>query len=560
MTLLRKPGKAPVPQEHGASRGAIVMLLSFGGSSLFAYAYAVVMSWLLPVAAYGAVGVLQAVLLVGSTAVNSGVPWAVAHRISRHPEGGVSRTYIGAAVTGNALFGALLGGLVLAAIARGWAGLGRQGAGVAGVVATTVVVFAISAAFTGVLQGFMRLGAYGSVRASEAAVRFGAAVLLVAAGGGVLGAVSGFLFGGVVAVAWSAVALRGLPIASARLGGRELLSEYRDVGSFLVVMVCLAGLTYADLIGVSVFSAAATSAVSTGQYQAAIALSRVPVFLTLSAFTAIYPYAARESSHQAPTVGYAQLSLKFFMLLLLPMGLVFALMPQQVLGFFFPGKYAESSDALAFSGIAVIFLCAVYAWSLLLQASGRLRVATTVLPIALACEFVALAFLVPALGDVGAAVALALVASAALAALVVLGQPVLKLRVPLPHVARYLVAVGLWSLALALCPHDGRVVTAAWLAGAVIGYIALLAGTRLLTRADVTTLLGGLLFGHPPPGRLHAGHAPPSAKRLLFRAAPPRWKDRVHERAAPLVPAGRWCNRSRRWCNRSRGCRTRRWR
>lgn len=495
MTSTGRLAEALSPREHGASRGAIAMLLSFGATSVLSYAYAVAMSWLLPVADYGAVGVLQAVLLVGATAVNSGVPWAVAHRISRHPEGSVSRSYIGAAVAGNLVLGVVLGGLALAAVARGWAGLGQQGLAVAGVVAGTVVVFTISAVFTGTLQGFTRLGAYGAVRASETAIRFGAGVVLVVAGAGVLGAVSGFLIGAVVAIIWSALALRGLPITGARLDRGELLSQYRDVGSFLVVMVSLAGLTYADLIGVSLFSTAAASAVSTGHYQAAVAVSRIPVFLTLSAFTAIYPYAARESARQASDVGYARLGMKFFVLLLLPMGLVFTLMPQQVIGFFFPGTYAQSTQALALSGVAVIFLCAVYAWSLLLQASGRLRVATTVLPVALVCEFAALAILVPTLGDAGAAVALALVAGLAVVVLAVLGRPVLKLRVRPRQVACYLMSVGLWSLALVLCPHSGRLVTAAWLAGATAGYVALLAATRLLTRADFTTVLGGLLTG-----------------------------------------------------------------
>jgi O-antigen/teichoic acid export membrane protein len=483
------------------------MILSFTVTSLFAYAYAVVLSWLLPVAAYGLVGVLQAVLLVGSTAVNSGIPWAVAHRISSRPQSGVSRTYLIVAVVSNALFGACLAGLVFLWVRGESAGMEQIGFPVAAIVAATIPIFAVTAVFTSTLQGFLRLGAFGWVRAVETIVRFGAAVLLVELGMGIFGAASGFLIGGIAALVWAVTRMRGLPITDTKVRVTKLMSEYRSVGSFLLVMVSLAGLTYADLIGVKIFSPMSTSAVSTGHYQVAVALSRIPVFLTLAVFTAIYPYAARESSDQTQGVGYARLSLKFYVLLIVPIGLVFTLMPHQVIAFFFPPRYTESSGLLAISGVAVIFLCGVYASSLLLQASGRLWVAATVLPIALAAECITQAFLVPALGPPGAAVGLALTAGVTLTALVMLGQPVLRLPLTIRQAAWYALAISVWALALAVCPSEARLTTVAWLSGATIAYVALLKRTELLTREDATTLLGGIFSATrtrsalPKPGR-----------------------------------------------------------
>ena len=52
---------------HGAARNAIAMLVSLAATSAFTYAYAIALSWLLPIGEYGDVGVLQAVLLVTSS-------------------------------------------------------------------------------------------------------------------------------------------------------------------------------------------------------------------------------------------------------------------------------------------------------------------------------------------------------------------------------------------------------------------------------------------------------------------------------------------------------------
>ncbi len=491
--MIADPVDTLAPKEHGASRGSLAMLLSFAVTSVFAYAYAVVLTWLLPVAEYGVVGVLQAVLLIGYTAVNSGVPWSVAHRMSRRTQEPVGRAYVLAAAFGNAVLGACLGAVILVVMERRHGGLGQQSAGVTAVVAGTMVLFAVTAVLTSILQGALRLGWFGAVRAIEAIVRFVAAVVLVKLGMGILGALAGFLIGAAVALVASLIGTRGLPIA--RSAGRvaDLASEYKSVVSFFVVMVSLAGLTYADLIGVKALSPASSSAVSAGHYQVAVALSRIPVLLTLAVFTAIYPYAAREFSHQMSDIGYARLSVKFLVLFLVPIALVMAMMSGQVIAFFFPESYAASAQALEISGFAVIALCGVYAWSLLLQASGQLWIAAVVLPVALMGEVGALALLVPTRGTSGAAFALGSCAIVALGALMVLGRSTLRIAVSAWEAARYLVCVGVLAVALYICPHAGRFVTAAWAAGGLIVYLALLAGTRLLSRTDASTLLGGII-------------------------------------------------------------------
>jgi O-antigen/teichoic acid export membrane protein len=489
------------PKDHGASRGSLAMLVSFAVTSLFSYAYAVVLTWLLPTAAYGVVGVLQAVLLIGSTAVNSGVPWAVAHRISRQTPDPVSRRYVVTAIWRNAVFGACLGALAVVAMESGGGILGRQPGGVAAVVAATMVVFAITAVLTSVLQGYLRLGYFGAVRAFETVVRFAAAVLLVELGMGVLGAVAGFLLGGAAALGASAVAMRRIPITYARRRAEERMSEYASVASFFLVMVSLAGLTYADLIAVKLLTPASTSDISAGHYQAAVALSRIPVFLTLTAFTAIYPYAARESSSQTSEIGYARLSVKFLALFVVPIGLVLATVPRQAIGLFFPSNYAGSADTLAISGLAVIPLCGVYAWSLLLQASGRLWSAAVVLPLGLVGEVGVLALLVPPWGGPGAAAALGACAAVTLGVLVALGRRVVRASVSPRQSVRYVGTVTALALALHMCPRDGRLTTIAWVVGAMLGYVALLARTRLLTRGDVSTLLGGVMPRGGGPGR-----------------------------------------------------------
>lgn len=472
-----------------AAKGSFALLASFAVIAVLNYVFAIVMSWLLSVEQYGILGIAQAIVLLGATVTAAGFPWALAHLVARL-DGASGR----AAAFRSALFGNVSLGIGVAVLTAGIAvtGLLRPAGlyeSVLAVAALTIAVLSVNAVLAGTLQGLTRLGALGGIRTLEVLVKVGAGTALVLAGFGALGAVLGFLAGAMVATTVAAALLRGFPIRGGHSAvGRAVLAS---TGPIFIAMSGLALLAQGDILTLKLFSGEASEFI-VGQYQVAVTLARIPFFAAMALFGSVFPFVARHIDDDAMAGSYARLALKYTFLFIVPLTVVFVVLPDPVVMLFFSEKYEEAAPPLVFAAIATLVLTVAYGLAVLLQAAGSPAAPARVLLVAVPAEVGIAAFAVPRFGMIGAAIALA--AAAAIVALMLGPMVVRRFAIgarPGP-VAAYAVAIGVLAAVLLTVPHATRAETVVALLAGGLAYLIALTGLRLLTSGDIRVLGGAI--------------------------------------------------------------------
>ncbi len=473
-----------------AAQGSVALLGSFFIMAVLNYVFAITMSWLLPVDRYGMLGVTQTLLLLGGTVVGAGFPWALTSALSRAPGSADNVGAFRTALVGNSAIGIVLGAGLCGAGYAGWLPFGPEYRLLLPLASATIVVLAVGAVFTAALQGFLRFGALGVVRMSEVVVKFIAGVAAVGLGAGVAGATAGFLAGAVCSMVLSASLLRNFRFW--RGGGWGERQVYAGVFPLFVGMCSLAALVNADIIGLKLAGPAASADLLAGHYQAAVTLARIPIFLTLALFNAVFPYIAQHAERPDLAGAYATLALKYTLLFIVPIDIALIAIPGSVIGFLYPSDYGASATPLALAALGTIVLTLVHALTMLLQAAGHVRLPAVVLPASVILEVVSIAVLVPKLGTNGAPLAVLIAGGCGVIPLLLVTFRAFRLRLPLAGGLRYLAALAVFGLLLRFVPHDSRpgLVTAAVCAGTV--YVALLIALGLLTRSDIEKLGEGL--------------------------------------------------------------------
>lgn len=480
---------SPEHQHPPAARGGFALLAAFLVTATINYAFAVLMSWLLPIGQYGTLGVLQAYLLVAATAVSAGFPWALSHAIARRARQGPIPHLVGAALTFNALLGLGISLMLMAATFGGWLPLGRSDPTLLLLTAATVAVLAVGEVFAGALQGLVRLTGLGAVRAAEVVVKFSLGTLFVLLGAGVAGALFGFLLGALLAALLSGLLVRDVTLW--RATGLRELGVVRVAIPFFVSMFGMSVLMNADIVGLRVFSSPILAERLTGEYHVAAILARIPLFVTLTLFAAVFPYVVR---HATSIVGvdYARRAMKYMLLFVVPINVVLITLPEPVIGVFFSATFRSSAPPLAIAAVGTLLLSQAYALATLLLASGHRRLTAVVLPLTVALEFGALAWLVPSLGSLGAGMSLVVAGAAFVAMLLPRAIRTYGTVPPAKTVTAYVVALMTLAGLLRLLPHEGRLVTVVTIALSGLAYLLVLTVLRVITREDVDVAVGGL--------------------------------------------------------------------
>jgi N-acetylglucosaminyl-diphospho-decaprenol L-rhamnosyltransferase len=480
----------PEPARPGdgqtAARGSLALLLSFGVIAIVNYAFAVVMSWLLPIEGYGVLGISQAILLVTSTVVSAGFPWALAQIVARtgdaHARASAFRTALSANLRLGGAIALIVAGIALSGLIRPVDAYGPALV----IVALTTAVLAVNAILASTLQGLLRLDGLAFVRASEVVLKAIAGVALVAIGFGTTGAIAGFLVGAVLATALAAWLLRDFATDAGR--GHVDRNLLRAAGPFFVAMVGFAMVSQLDIVTVKAFSAELDADHLAGQYQVAATLSRVPFFAAMALFGAIFPFVARTLGQGDVARAYARLSLKYTLLFIVPIGVVLITIPDAAIRLFFSDKYDLSAAALRYTAGASIILALAYGVAILLQAQGQPRRPAVALAAAVPGQLLLAGVLVPALGLIGAALSMGAAAALVLALLAPSVIRSFDLRTEPRDVLRYAIALAAMSGLLLILPHTDRLTTAVDVVVASLAYVVGLAVLRLVTGRDVETL------------------------------------------------------------------------
>ncbi len=481
------------PPGTSAARGSTVLLFSFIIVALVNYAFAITMGYLLPVEEYGLLGVVQTILLFGSTVVGAGFPWALTRTIaaSDHPE--ASASAFQAALIGNVIVGVAIGVLLPLGTWQGWLPFGAQYRVPMLLAGATIATLAATGVFAAMLQGLLRFGQLGLTRIVEAVIKLGAGILLVLLGYGVNGTIGAFLGAALLSTLVATLSLRGVSLwRSEGWLGAHLRELSRSVGPLFIGQICLAALINVDIIGLKLFSPQGVSDQFAGEYQAAVTLTRIPIYLTMALLNGVFPFISRQAPRSELANIYATLALKYLLLFLVPLDIIFLVIPRPLIRFFFSTAFDASATPMAITAAGTIILVLIYGLAMLLQAAGQLRVQAWALPVTLAVEIAALYILVPRLETNGAGLALA---SAGICGLVLLLPATLRayvLRVPPRTALAYVVALAVFALLLRSFPDEGRFLTMSAIVVAGGGYVLLLIVLGLLRAEDVTLLSDGL--------------------------------------------------------------------
>ncbi|MCW0211862.1 MAG: oligosaccharide flippase family protein [Pseudonocardia sp.] len=489
--------------ERGAAGGSVVLLAGIVITAALNYGMGVALAWMLPPGEFGSVGMLINLLLLATSVLAAGFPWALARAVAKAagavPEAGDTDPENAAALKARAdstFRAALVGNVGLGLLLAGVFAVVQLGTGAilpgVGVVSTllaagAIVLLALGSVLLGALQGSRRFDAIGSSRVLEIGVKVVLALGLVGLVGiGVLGVAVALFVSAAVAAGWAWWSLRD------RWPGRGPIAGVR---AFAAAVPMAVGTTCFGLMGTldvlllgSIGHGAGVTVAVVGVYQAAAILARAPFFVGSALSDAVFPFIAG-----APTTADAHralmVALRWVPLVLVPLQLVLLVTPGSVLDAVLPGGYDSAAGLARVITVGTAGLIVADMLLKALFARGFANAVAARVPIAVGLQLVALFVLVPLFGATGAGWSFAV---GTWAATLLLGvfylARVRPSRVRGATLVRWLVAVGilaaiLGGAAVAPRPLDLLLV----LVGLAV-YAVLAVRTSLIPQRDVAVV------------------------------------------------------------------------
>jgi glycosyltransferase involved in cell wall biosynthesis len=336
-------------------------MVSLGTVSVLNYVYTAVLVWLLPARQYAVVGAVSSLLLVCGTVASASVPWVLAREIVR---AGDDRSRRQAAVSFCLL------GTAAEAVAAGVV-TGTIAAAYGNPMVVAVVIGSVVAIFTcattcGYLQGFERFGLIAALKLAEVVIKLGAGILLVRSGGGAAGAVAGFALGsGVTAVIGLWFMRPDLRLLRSSLTDRSLWSA---AGGLMAIQAGVAVLASLDVV---VGSLAIGDRARLATYEVAQILTRIPVFVATALSIIVFPRLVSPGPEgRQRTIGD---NIGLWLRVCVPLALVAATLPGEVVGRLFPSDYGDVSSVLALTAVAGLMMGAINLLSTYFQAAELYR-------------------------------------------------------------------------------------------------------------------------------------------------------------------------------------------
>jgi O-antigen/teichoic acid export membrane protein len=389
----------------------LVMLISFGGTSVLNYSFSIIMGWLLLPGDFGWLAFAQATILVAGLVLQQGFTWSLARAVA-NADGSRRDALVRGALVANLVLalamGATVGGLYVAGPLRP----GLETGTVAAIVGLTFLFISLAATARGCAQGSERFAMVASLQITEIVCKVLGGTALVLLGFGATGAVAGFLIGGMAATALGFYYLVGR--LGVRLDGRVELPSLRLAGPMFVALLGVSLLLNLDLAALKLFT---HERALVGYYQAGLVLANAPYYLvTVSIIQVLFVRLARLRDLTATQEAVGE-ALSLVVTLILPIEIVLIIAPEQALLALFPDSYASDASALQLLAIGNALLIVVAILSAAFQAVGRARVPALLLLTIVSLESLALRVVVPTREAIGAASVFAAAAAIALLAL-----------------------------------------------------------------------------------------------------------------------------------------------
>lgn len=475
------------------SRDTLLMMLVFIIGALLNYVYNIAMGWLLSPDQYGILGVTISFLSILSLFVGAAFPLTVAKFLSEDNEDDIKHRVFKSSLVGNLGIALLISSFFYALYTFRIIRLDSAYRPFVLLIILSMVLSSIGGVYNSALQGMFRFKKYGLIGIAMAAAKLIFAVLLVLLGLGAIGAFLGLI----------AAAIIGLLLAVAftadfkywKTGGwadKKIYSFALPMffGTFFMTLIM-----NIDLLGVKFLSENVLSDTLTGYYRSALILAELPVFVVGALMGAMFPYISKYSS----TINdYSNKTLKYTVLMIFPVSITLFVIPSSMIALVFPPSYAAAANALGILALGMGFFVIITALVGIFQAMHRPKVPPIILMFSVVIDVVALLFLVPEYGILGAAASTTIACASGLLGLtdVYSKYNSFKLELRYKNAVKILMAFILLGFLIFIFPHETRFLTFFDLVFSAAIYLFILFVFGLLKDDDIKIILTGFNFGN----------------------------------------------------------------
>jgi O-antigen/teichoic acid export membrane protein/LmbE family N-acetylglucosaminyl deacetylase len=327
------------------------------------YGYALVLTHILSSRGYANFAAAQALLLTAGTIAGSAVPWVLAYQITRPgADRRARRAAVAFAWTANAVAGLCAAAIVVAIASRllPWTGLTAVAAG-------TVLIF-LATTPGGWLLGRRSFATLAALRLAEVVLKIVAGLGLAFVHGGPTGPLTGFAVGSAAILLLGSYLMRG-DMSVGRSGAR-FAGSLRMTFGMTAVQGLVAALASVDVVAVALLPLSASTA---GNYQAAVVLARVPLFIAGGIAAVIFPLLADAHSR----VRLTETALLMYAAVAVPLLAAVVTVPPAIVGLVLPARYGQVSDLLPILGPSGVAIGLVALDATLLQSTQHYRRALT---------------------------------------------------------------------------------------------------------------------------------------------------------------------------------------
>jgi O-antigen/teichoic acid export membrane protein len=341
--------------ESAVASGARWITAAFVIVGMLNYGYALLLTHLLPVAAYARFAAAQGLILWASTVATVCVPWVLAQALIRarsDAERNSATRFAKLVSTASGLAAAVIVGVIAARFAGAAAALALA--------ISTFIVF-LGTATTGWLQGHERMRSLAALYVAENLLKNTAGVLLVVVAGlGATGALAAFGLGGIVMlVRWPRTSRATGQLWTAVAASREL---WRRAGRIACAQGIVSLFVAVDVVLVALLPGNRALAAS---YQASATLSRVPLFVASAIATAFFP----SLSQGAAAAVLAARSMRMYAAVALPLAAVLMTVPPVILAAVFPARYVAVATLLKYTAVSGLGVGAISLMTAFFQAA-----------------------------------------------------------------------------------------------------------------------------------------------------------------------------------------------
>lgn len=405
-----------------ARKHGVILVIAYLMTSLMNYAFSVGLSWYLTPNQFGVLGVAQSILLMVALIVGSGFSWTAAKDLASNGADELSRVRFRTAILANGLVGMIIALGLWLTYQLGWMPLGASYRLVIPMIGVTTLILCIRAVLNGAARGLLQFTAVAINLVGEVIVKIALGLSLVSLHMGVTGVMIAFAMGALASLLHSLWITRPAKLWSGR--GWIKKEVITDTGPLFLAMLGPALMLNLDILGLKLLSPSELGDTLAGYYQAAVILARGPVFVAQALTLVMFSYAANHNSNQAVDYGankqneYLRTSFRVWFWLLLPAGLALILFPKIILSMFFPPQYLSAALTLQIGAAGGALLALVTLLNGVLQAIGEKRYSVLAAITATSAQVIALIFLIPRWGAVGAAFSLPVAGVIALVTLI----------------------------------------------------------------------------------------------------------------------------------------------